>query len=158
MKVEKKIFIFALLATCILILIYINNTNTKEYEMISKMTESTLTPNNFSDISMSLENLDNTKITVRINSSANDSVIFGEDYIIEAKNGQRWYTLPINKDIMFNSIGYELKKGASFLWSTDYDILYGKLSPGKYRMIKSFRVEPPQGKPKDYFVSVEFTV
>lgn len=156
---RKKVFIFAFFVLFLLILIYRNNINYKDNnDIIPKRSESELFLYDISDVTMTVESVVDTKITVCINYSADDPVIFGEDYILEVKDGQKWYSLPVRDDIMFTSIGYELKKGSSFPWSTDYEILYGKLPAGQYRIIKSFRIEPQQETPKEYFISAEFSV
>ncbi|WP_349947952.1 immunoglobulin-like domain-containing protein [Lacrimispora sp. BS-2] len=156
---KKKVFIFASIVSLFLILIYRDNINYKDNNnIIPKRSESTLVLNNFNGVTMTVESVVDTKIAVCINYSADDPAIFGEDYILEVKNGQKWYPLPVKNDIMFTSIGYGLKKGNSFPWSTDFEILYGKLSAGQYRIIKGFRIEPQQETPKEYFVSAEFSI
>ncbi|MDR1547828.1 MAG: hypothetical protein LBT06_04470 [Hungatella sp.] len=55
---------------------------------------------------MTVESVVDTKITVCINYSADDPAIFGEDYIFEVKDGQKWYSLPVKDNIMFTSMGY----------------------------------------------------
>lgn len=126
--------------------------------MIQKESESKLVLNESGDVNMTVESVVDTKITVHINYFADDAVIFGEDYLLEVKNGQKWYSLPVKADIMFTSIGYGLEKGNDLSWSTDFEILYGKLIPGHYRIIKSYRIEPQQENPKVYFISAEFSI
>jgi len=126
--------------------------------MIQKESESKLVLNESGDVTMTVESVVDTKITVRINCFADDPAIFGEEYVLEVKNGQKWYSLPVKEDIMFTSIGYGLKKGNYLSWYTDFEILYGKLSPGHYRIIKSYRIEPQQENPKVYFISAEFSI
>ena len=152
----KKIVILAFSVSLFLLLICINNFNNKDEAF--HRSESNVILNDFSDITMTVESITDTKIAVCINSSSDVSVIFGEDYIIEVKDGQKWYSLPVNDDIMFTSMGYELKRGSSFQWSVDYKILYGRLAPGEYRIIKGFRTEPQQDPGKDYFISADFSL
>ncbi|MDR1770394.1 MAG: hypothetical protein LBS02_07150 [Hungatella sp.] len=59
---------------------------------------------------MKVESVVDTSITVCINYSADDAAIFGEDYILEVKDGQKCHSLPVKDDIMFTSMGYGLKK------------------------------------------------
>ncbi len=155
---KKRVFIFASIVSFLLILIYRDNINYKDSnDIIPQRTESTLVLDDFSDVAMTIESIVDTKITVCINTSADEPVLFGEDYILEVKDGQKWYSLPVKDDIMFNSIGYGLKKGSSFQWSTDYEILYGK-STGQYRIIKGFRIEQQQGSPREYYICAEFSI
>ncbi len=152
----KKIVILAFSVSLFLLLICINIFNNRDEAF--HRSESNVILNDFSDITMTVESITDTKITVCINSSSDVSVTFGEDYIIEVKDGQKWYSLPVNDDIMFTSMGYELKRGSSFQWSVDFKILYGRLAPGEYRIIKGFRNDPQQDSGKDYFISADFSL
>ncbi|MDR2022445.1 MAG: hypothetical protein LBQ71_04170 [Hungatella sp.] len=134
---KKKVFIFASIVSFFLILIYRSNINYKDNnDIIPKRSESTFVLNDLSGVTMKVESVVDTSITVCINYSADDPAIFGKDYILEVKDGQKWYSLPVKDDIMFTSMGHGLKKGSSFPWATDFEILYGKLSAGQYRIIK----------------------
>ncbi|WP_313180711.1 immunoglobulin-like domain-containing protein [Lacrimispora sp.] len=156
---KKKVFIFASLVTFFLILIYRDNINYKEKnDIVPKRSESTLVLNDFSGVTMTVESVVDTKITVLINCSADDPVLFGANYILEVKDGQKWFSLPVNDDIMFTSIAYELEKGSSFPWSTDFEILYGKLPAGHYRIIKGFNIKSQRDAHEEYFVSAEFWI
>ncbi|WP_124065363.1 immunoglobulin-like domain-containing protein [Clostridium sp. E02] len=156
---KKKVYFFAFIITFLLILIYRYSINYKDNNEINQnRTESTLVLNDFNGVIMTVESVVDTKITVLINYSADDEVTFGEDYILEVKKGKKWYSLPANDDIMFTSIGYALKKGSDFTWSTDFEILYGKLASGHYRIIKGFSTESQQGNPKEYYISAEFSI
>lgn len=156
---KKKVFIFASIVTFFLILIYRDNINYKEKnDIVPKRSESTLVLNDFSGVTMTVESVVDTKITVLINYSADDAVLFGANYILEVKDGQKWFSLPVNDDIMFTSIAYELEKGSSFPWSTDFEILYGKLPAGHYRIIKGFNIKSQLDTHEEYFVSAEFWI
>lgn len=156
---KKKVFIFASIVSFFLILIYRSNINYKDNnDIIPKRFESTFVLNDLSGVTMKVESVVDTSITVCINYSADDPTIFGEDYILEVKDGQKCHSLPVKDDIMFTSMGYGLKKGSSFPWATDFEILYGKLSAGQYRIIKEIRIEPQQETPKEYFISAEFSI
>ncbi len=156
---KKKVFIFASIVTFFLILIYRDNINYKEKnDIVPKRSESTLVLNDFSGVTMTVESVVDTKITVLINYSADDPVLFGANYILEVKDGQKWFSLPVNDDIMFTSIAYVLEKGSSFPWSTDFEILYGKLPAGHYRIIKGFNIKSQLDTHEEYFVSAEFWI
>ncbi|WP_313580002.1 immunoglobulin-like domain-containing protein [Lacrimispora sp.] len=155
----KKIFIFASIVSFFLILIYRDNINYKDKnDIVPKRSESTLVLNDFNGVTMTVESVVDTKISVLINNSADDPVLFGENYILEVKDGQKWFSLPVNDDIMFTSIAYELEKGSSFPWSTDFEILYSKLPDGHYRIIKGFNIKSQLETHEEYFVSAEFWI
>ncbi len=155
----KKLLIFAYIVSFLLILIYRSNINYKDNNnIVPKRSESTLALNDFSGVTMTVESADDTKITVRINNSADEPMMFGEYYILEVKDSQKWYSLPFNDNIMFTSIGYGINKGDSKQWSTDFEILYGRLSAGQYRIIKSISPELQRETSKQYFISAEFSI
>jgi len=108
---KKKVFIFASIVSFFLILIYRSNINYKDNnDIIPKRSESTFVLNDLSGVTMKVESVVDTSITVCINYSADDAAIFGEDYILEVKDGQKCHSLPVKDDIMFTSMGYGLKK------------------------------------------------
>jgi len=158
-NMKKKVFIFASIVSFFLILIYRDNINYKDKnDIVTERSESTLVLNDINGVTMTVESVVDTKISVRINSSADEPVLFGEDYILEVKDGQKWFSLPVNDDVMFTSIAYELEKGSSFPWSTDFEILYGKLPAGHYRIIKGFNIKSQLEKHEEYYVSAEFWI
>lgn len=155
----KKVFILAFIASFSLLIIFMVNSNYNDSnDKTFQRSESTLVLDDFSGVTMTIESVTDAQITVCINSDSDDSVVFGEDYVLEVKDGQKWHSLPVKEDIMFNSIGYGIKKGSKFQWSADFGILYGKLAPGQYRIIKGFRIEPQQDVNKEYFIGAEFSL
>ncbi len=146
------------MVTFFLILLYRDTINYKDKNDIApKRSESTFVLNDFNGVTMIVESIVDTKITVRINNSTDEPVVFGEDFILEVNDGHEWYSLPFDENIMFTSIGYILENGNTTQWSTDFEILYGQLSAGQYRIIKSISPEQ-QETYKQYFVSAVFSI
>lgn len=156
---KKKALVFAYIVSFLLILIHRNNINYKDNNnLVPEKSESTLVLNNFSGVTMTVESADSTKITVSINNSADKPVMFGEYFILEVKDGQEWLSLPFDDNIMFTTIGYTLEKGNSTQWSTDFEILYGKLIAGQYRIIKDISIELQKDAFEEYLISAEFLI
>ena len=64
-------------------------------------------------------------------------LIYGEGYHLEVLNGDIWEDVPtIIEDWGFNSIGYTLPAEGEAEIETNWEWLYGKLSPGTYRITK----------------------
>ena len=84
------------------------------------------------------------------NDNVND-ITFGECYAIEVMQDEEWRK--INVEISFNEIAFLLKSSESFEINLDWSESYGKLSPGKYRIIKEVYLEEESS-----FVSAEFII
>ena len=64
-------------------------------------------------------------------------LIYGEGYHLEVLNGDTWEDVPtIIEDWGFNSIGYTIPAEGEAKIETNWEWLYGKLSPGTYRITK----------------------
>ena len=64
-------------------------------------------------------------------------LIYGEGYHLEVLNGDTWEDVPtIIEDWGFNSIGYTIPAEGEAEIETNWEWLYGKLSPGTYRITK----------------------
>ena len=64
-------------------------------------------------------------------------LIYGEGYHLEMLNGGKWEDVPMIIDNgAFNDLGYILPAEGESEMETDWEWLYGKLSPGTYRITK----------------------
>lgn len=127
---------------------------------ISKLSESTYTLDDFAGVTMTLVNATDTELTVSIASDRENTCIYGEYYSIEYFKDGTWYILPYVADgnVGFNDIGYELTKGESREWSTNFEWLYGKLPAGQYRIVKDIADFRSTGDYDKYYISTEFTI
>lgn len=86
-------------------------------------------------------------IIIEFVNDTDKEILFGEDYLIERDNAGTWTKIRVNpeyigSDIITHAIGYRLAPHSSCR-HTDKTRVYSKaFSPGKYRLSKSFIVEP----------------
>lgn len=66
-------------------------------------------------------------------------VFYGSEYIIEKKNDNTWEEIPVvvEGNYGFETIAYVLEAGKKSEENIDWEWLYGKLSPGEYRIKKT---------------------
>ena len=88
--------------------------------------------------------------------------IYGSDYIIKKYENNTWNELKnICDNCVFNSIAYGPDINGHLLLNLNWEIIYGKLSNGKYRIIKSALLNsdiPCENECKKYYISVEFEI
>ena len=99
-------------------------------------------------------------LTLTIKYNTNDRYTFGEDFYIEKYENGSWERIEeINENIAFNSIGYYAFEKELEL-NQKWDYIYGKLSNGKYKIIKSTFKEKdiPITKDDVKYVSLEFEI
>lgn len=104
------------------------------------------------------DSLTNSMVTIILNNQTNDTYMYGEPYSIEYEKEGSWYQLnPIIEHYGFTLIGYNLKPKESKEVKIDWEWIYGKLSEGKYRIIKDVFLANSNGYPK-VFIGAEFTI
>jgi hypothetical protein len=113
-------------------------------------------------VSMSVneESVTNYKATFILINHTDETYDYGEPYSIEYEKDGIWYEIiPIN-DMNFNMIAYILEPKGSKEITVDWEYHYGKLIPGKYRIIKDvFRELDIPIEPSDkVYIGVEFII
>lgn len=113
-------------------------------------------------VSMSVneESITNSKAIFTLVNHTNETYIYGNSYSIEYEKDGIWYDLkPIN-DLNFTLIAYYLKAKESIKMEIDWEWYYGKLTPGKYRIIKAvFRESDIPIVPSDeVYIEAEFII
>ena len=82
--------------------------------------------------------LTDTSVVVVIEDLNEEKYTFGEEFYIEKKETDRWKKLEIiNDDYGFNEMGYLVGDDNKLEMNQDWSNIYGKLIPGKYRLVKS---------------------
>lgn len=106
------------------------------------------------------KSLTNSKVTLILVNHTDETYIYGEPYSIEYKKYGIWYEIvPIN-DMNFNMIAYILEPKESKEITVDWEYHYGKLTPGKYRIVKSVFLESDRPiEPSDnIYIGAEFII
>lgn len=112
--------------------------------------------------------LTKSSVSLILENHTNDNYIYGNSYSIEYQKEGIWYEIIPNSKMDFNMIGYILNSKDSKEIIINWEKLYGKLSSGKYRIIKEVYIESEQlEEPIDIYnfetseiiyISEEFTV
>lgn len=111
-------------------------------------------------ISINEESLTNSKATFTLINHTDEKHDYGEPYLIEYEKDGVWYKMiPIN-EMNFDMIAYILDPNESMEIVVDWEYHYGKLSPGKYRLIKDmFRESDIPIEPNDkFYIGAEFEI
>lgn len=149
MKIErrlmKKIFLTILLA---LTLTGCNKTNLLE--------ESTLNMNNeYLKMEINEEKTTNEGITFKLINISNYDLTYGLSYHLEKEENDKWYKVKPKEEMHFIMVAYNLKKGEEKEENLKWTSYYGKLSKGKYRIVKSFNLENTK---EMFYTSQEFII
>ena len=113
--------------------------------------------------SMTVDNVTPGGLTVHFNlHEKRNEVLFGDSFRLEQRVGEDWAEVPvIREDYGFNLVGYLLTEGTERTMDVDWEWLYGRLSPGAYRIVKELvdtERRTPGGQPLKYELSAEFTI
>ena len=104
----------------------INEINVTDVEVIMQLKENTLS---------------STGLTMILKNQSDLNIQYGNPYSIEIYQNGYWKTVELINDISFTLPAYGLNKGESKEISIDWERGYGKLSKGKYRIVKDFSYE-----------------
>jgi len=139
----KRIFISAILLIFVLGVIGCSSNVKGDFELYDGQ-----------DVKMEVVEIEHTKIKVNFTYKSDEKAIFGDDYYLEKKKNNTWATVPYKSDELyaFTLVGYSLESDSE--WEVDYDVFYGTLSPGMYRIIKSIIINGND----PVYISAEFTI
>ena len=78
------------------------------------------------------------KFPLTITNHSDKEYTFGIEPILEVESDETWYVLPLKEDAAWDALGYILPANGECEEVFDIDSFYGKLSVGKYRVVKRF--------------------
>lgn len=107
-------------------------------------------------------------IVVEMTNNADEEATFGEYYKIEKDTGGKWQELPYNEriskileqdgvEMVFNAVGYPVRPHSSRIYSNPTKAYNETLTPGRYRLSKTFHY-PPYPTLKSDTAYVEFEI
>ena len=86
-------------------------------------------------LTMTVEDIGTSEITVRITNDSGEEFSYGEYFSLQKQIDGQWYMIPVRADnIGFQDIAHILPNGESVSETYDLDI-YGTLEPGIYRLV-----------------------
>lgn len=88
-----------------------------------------------------------------------EELTYGQAYTLQMQDGDSWENVPtIIDNGAFTDEGYILPNEGEADMVTDWEWLYGKLSPGTYRITKTIVDSKPVGNNPLYFLSAQFVI
>ena len=129
-------------------LISIRNTDT---DVLSPLDGVTMEVTECSDIS----------VTVRIVNDTDKDIQCGEDFCLEVQDEEtgEWRKLDeVIDNAAFNAIAYMVQKDSPYEAVIDFEWIYGKLEPGRYRIVKTVMDFGGTGDFTDYTFTAEFSI
>ncbi|MBQ8996071.1 MAG: hypothetical protein IJ091_09660 [Oscillospiraceae bacterium] len=92
-------------------------------------------------VAMQVEHITSSGLTVRLyryDSRNTAELLYGEGYVLNRKEGSEWVEVPqIIENGGFTDEGYPIPEEGEAVQKIDWEWLYGKLSPGTYRIQKT---------------------
>ena len=79
------------------------------------------------------------KLVLEINNQSRSPVLFGDEMTLLRIDGMEMTEVPVNPDVIWNSITYQVSSGSYKALTVDLERLYGELESGRYRIIKGVR-------------------
>jgi hypothetical protein len=100
------------------------------------------------------------KAILILENNTDDDYSYGNPYSIEKEEDGIWYELKPIKELSFTLPAYILKAKESIEIEINWESTYGKLTPGKYRIVKGVFCEKdiPIEKEDIAYISAEFTI
>ncbi len=145
----KKKIVFAVISICIIILIIL--------AMINNSSKALAELETIDGITMTIKenSLTNTSTTIVITNNTEVDYSTGQKYRIDKNVNESWYKLSMKEDMVTTMESLAIFSGDSLEMNLNWEKYYGKLEPGKYRIVKDVTAED---NPKKYNVAVEFII
>lgn len=112
------------------------------------------------DITLSIkeDTLTNTGVTLLLTNNTDKTYSYGNPFWIEKEQDGKWYKLKAKEGIAFTLPAYGIKSGEVKKWDLDWEDMYGKLTSGTYRIIKSVDIEKEDGSLESFNLAVLFNI
>ncbi|MBD5522441.1 MAG: hypothetical protein HDR03_14665 [Lachnospiraceae bacterium] len=110
---------------------------------------------------MEVTECSDTSVTVKITNDTDKDIECGERFYLEMQNEEtgEWREVEtVIDDAVFNAIAYIIQKDFPYEKVIDFEWLYGKLEPGRYRIVKTVMDCRGTGDHTDYVFSAEFSI
>lgn len=98
-----------------------------------------------------------TDVTVIFENGTDKEYMYGEEFFIEKKVDDTWHQVPVALiDYGFIGIGYPLSPSSEAEKVYDWEVVYGELPAGTYRIVTSVIETTDEGGVADYHLAAEF--
>ena len=112
-------------------------------------------------VTMEVTKVSDGSVTLQITNKTDKNIQFGDAYYLEGQEREsgQWRRLtPIIDNGEFHMVAYMLQDNSTANQNVNFEWLYGKLEPGKYRIIKEITDVRDTGDYVDYTYIAEFDV
>lgn len=154
-KLKLIYIILAIIVLLIILFFIINQYFNITYSIYNSTIEENIILNTINNIKINIKDgtLTNTSATIIIENNSNRNYGYGKWFRIDKKENEKWKeVIPIDKNYVFTSIGFNLFQNQKLEDTIDWSKLYGKLEKGHYRLIKNIY------DTSSNYVFVEFTI
>ena len=115
--------------------------------------------NTLDGVTMQLEKYTSSGGDVEIRNETDKEITFGDWYEIQAEVNGKWFPLPyIIENATFHQVAYNAPKDETVIHEVEWDVLYGELPKGRYRIIKDMLDFRGTGDYTKYYLVAEFEI
>ena len=112
--------------------------------------ESTFLPTEVENVSLSITDVSPSGATVTIRDTNENPYVYGQWYKVEAERDGKWYDIKLLSEYYgFTEEGWIVGESDELNFNVDWSRLYGRLSAGRYRLLKEV---------KHQYIAVEFNI
>lgn len=112
-------------------------------------------------VMMEITEYSDTSVTIRITNDTDKNILCGSDFCLEMQDEEtsEWKKLDtVIDEAAFTLEAYTIQKDVPYEVVIDFEWLYGKLKPGKYRIVKTIMDFRRTADYTDYIFTAEFSI
>ena len=112
-------------------------------------------------VTMEVTECSNTSVSIKITNDTDKDIECGSDFCLEMQDEEtgEWRELDqVIDNAAFDAIAYMIQKDSPYEEVIDFEWLYGKLEPGRYRIVKTITDFRGTGDYTDYVFTAEFSI
>ncbi len=112
-------------------------------------------------VTMEVTECSNTSVSIKITNDTDKDIECGSDFCLEMQDEEtgEWRELDqVIDNAAFDAIAYMIQKDSPYEEVIDFEWLYGKLEPGRYRIVKTITDFRGTGDYTDYVYMAEFSI
>ncbi len=112
-------------------------------------------------VTMEIVEYSDTSVTVRITNDTDKDIQCGSDFCLEMQDEKtgEWRELDeVIDNAAFTMEAYMIQKDSPYETVIDFEWLYGKLEPGRYRIVKTITDFRGTGDYTNYAIMAEFSI
>lgn len=115
--------------------------------------------NTLDGVTMQMEKYTSSGGEVEIRNETDKEITFGDWYEIQSEANGKWETMPYKvKKVAFHQVAYNAPKDETVIHEVKWDVLYGELPKGRYRIIKDMLDFRGTGDYTEYYLAAEFEI